>query len=98
MRFYMEFHLTHDQGHLAHVHDPFAAALAIHPELATYRSATVDVELGGTLSRGQTIADWAGLWGRPFNASVVVDTDPAAFFAHFLERLGGLARRVAHPE
>lgn len=98
MRFYMEFHLTHDQGHLAHVHDPFAAALAIHPELATYRSATVDVELGGTLSRGQTIADWAGLWGRPFNASVAVGTDPAAFFTHFLERVGGLARRVAHPE
>lgn len=98
LRFYMEFHLAHDQGNLAHVHDPFAAALAIHPELASYRSATVDVELGGTLSRGQTIADWAGLWGRPFNASIVVDTDPAAFFAHFLERLGGLARRVAHPE
>jgi purine nucleosidase len=98
IRFYMEFHLTHDQGHLAHVHDPFAAALAIHPELATYRNATVDVELGGTLSRGQTIADWAGLWGRPFNASVAVDTDPAAFFAQFIERVGGLARRVAHPE
>jgi purine nucleosidase len=98
VRFYMEFHLAHDQGHLAHVHDPFAAALAIHPELAVYRAATVDVELGGTLSRGQTIADWAGLWGRPFNASVVVDTDPAAFFTHFIERVGGLARRVAHPE
>lgn len=98
IRFYMEFHLQHDQGHLAHVHDPFAAALAIHPELATYRDATVDVELGGTLSRGQTIADWAGLWGRPFNASIAVDTDPAAFFAQFIERVGGLARRIAHPE
>lgn len=98
LRFYMEFHEAHDQGYLAHVHDPFAAALALHPELATYRDATVDVELGGTLSRGQTIADWAGLWGRPFNASVAVDTDPAAFFAHFIERVGGLARRVAHSE
>ncbi|MBX3195492.1 MAG: nucleoside hydrolase [Microbacteriaceae bacterium] len=95
VRFYMEFHLTHDQGHLAHVHDPFAAALAIQPELATYRAATVDVELGGTLSRGQTIADWAGLWGREPNAAVAVDTDPEAFFAHFIERVGGLARRVA---
>jgi purine nucleosidase len=95
IRFYMEFHVAHDQGHLAHIHDPFAAALAIHPELATYRPATVDVELGGTLSRGQTIADWAGLWGREFNAAVAVDTDPAAFFTHFIERVGGLARRVA---
>ena len=95
VRFYMEFHLTHDQGHLAHIHDPFAAALALHPELATLRPTTVDVELGGTLSRGQTIADWAGLWGRGHNAAVAVDTDPAAFFDHFLERVGGLARRVA---
>lgn len=95
IRFYMEFHLTHDQGHLAHVHDPFAAALALHPEMATLRPTTVDVELGGTLSRGQTIADWAGLWGRAHNAAVAVDTDPAAFFAHFIERVGGLARRVA---
>jgi purine nucleosidase len=95
IRFYMEFHVAHDQGHLAHIHDPFAAALAIHPELATYRLATVDVELGGTLSRGQTIADWAGLWGRQFNAAIAVDTDPEAFFAHFIERVGGLARRVA---
>jgi purine nucleosidase len=96
LRFYMEFHEAHDQGYLAHIHDPFAAALALHPELATYRTATVDVELGGTLSRGQTIADWAGLWGRPHNASIAVDTDPAAFFEHFIERVGGLARRVAH--
>lgn len=95
VRFYMEFHLSHDQGHLAHIHDPFAAALAIHPELATYRAATVDVELGGTLSRGQTIADWVGLWGRPANAAVAVDTDPEAFFTHFIERVAGLARRVA---
>lgn len=95
VRFYMEFHLSHGQGHLAHIHDPFAAALAIHPEFATLKSATVDVELGGTLTRGTTVADWAGLWGREFNAAVAVDTDPAAFFAHFIERVGGLARRVA---
>jgi purine nucleosidase len=95
IRFYMEFHLTHDQGHLAHIHDPFAAALALHPEFATLRSATVDVELAGTLTRGTTIADWAGLWGRRPNAAIAVDTDPAAFFSHFIERVGGLARRVA---
>lgn len=98
VRFYMEFHLAHNQGYLAHIHDPFAAALAIHPEFATLRSATVDVELGGTLSRGTTIADWAGLWGREKNAAIVVDTDPAAFFTHFIERVGGLARRVAESQ
>lgn len=95
VRFYMEFHRDHDQGFLAHIHDPFAAALAIHPEMATYRAATVDVELGGTLSRGTTIADWRGLWGREPNAAIAVDTDPAAFFEHFIERVGGLAATFA---
>lgn len=94
VRFYFEFHVTHDQGWLAHMHDPFAAAVALHPEIATLRPATVDVELGGTLSRGQTIADYAGLWGREPNAAVVVDTDPAAFFDHLIERVAALALRV----
>lgn len=91
IRFYMEFHRDHDQGFLAHIHDPFAAALAIHPELAEYTAATVDVELGGTLSRGTTIADYRGMWGRPFNAAIATDTDPSAFFDHFIDRVGRLA-------
>ncbi|MBR22718.1 MAG: nucleoside hydrolase [Leifsonia sp.] len=98
VRFYFEFHVTHDQGWLAHMHDPFAAAVALHPELATLRAATVDVELGGTLARGQTIADFAGLWGRDPNAAIVVDTDPAAFFDHLIERVSALATRVGEAE
>ncbi|MBX9472693.1 nucleoside hydrolase [Microcella sp.] len=94
VRFYFEFHVTHDQGWLAHMHDPFAAAVALHPEIVTLRPATVDVELGGTLSRGQTIADYAGLWGREPNAAIVVDTDPAAFFDHLIDRVAALASRV----
>lgn len=95
VRFYMEFHRDHDQGFLAHIHDPFAAALAIHPEMAEYRLATVDVELGGSLSRGTTIADYRGMWGREPNAAIAVDTDPAAFFDHFIDRVGGFAARFA---
>ena len=95
VRFYMEFHRDHDQGFLAHIHDPFAAALALHPEFATLRPATIDVELGGSLTRGTTVADWRGMWGRPTNAAIAVDTDPAAFFEHFINRLGGFAARFA---
>ena len=94
VRFYMEFHATHDQGYLAHMHDPFAAAIAIHPELGTSRPATVDVELAGTLTRGQTVADWRGMWGREPNAEIVVSTDPAAFFDHLIERVGTFARSL----
>lgn len=94
VRFYLEFHVSHDQGFLAHMHDPFAAAMALHPEFGTTRPATVDVELAGTLTRGQTVADWHGLWGREPNADIVVAVDPAQFFDHLVERVGDFARRV----
>lgn len=94
VRFYMEFHRLYDQGFLAHMHDPFAAAVALYPALATTRRATVDVELAGTLTRGQTVADWRGMWGREPNADIVVDTDPEEFFRRAIERVAALARRV----
>ncbi len=96
VRFYMEFHRDHGQGFLAHMHDPFAAAVALDPAIATHRLATVDVELDGTLTRGTTVADWHGMWGRPLNASIATTTDAAAFFDDLIERVGGLAARL-HP-
>ncbi|WP_189595196.1 nucleoside hydrolase, partial [Nocardia cerradoensis] len=72
VRFYFEFHDAYDQGYLAHMHDPFAAAVALDPALARVRPATVDVELTGTITRATTVADWAGMWGRPFNADIVL--------------------------
>ena len=38
---------------------------------ATTRWAPVDVELTGTLTRGETVADWLGRWGRPVNAEII---------------------------
>lgn len=97
VRFYMEFHRDHDQGFLAHMHDPFAAAVALDPNIATYRAATVDVELDGTLTRGTTVADWRGMWARPHNAAVAATTDPAAFFDDLIDRVGSLAARLYPP-
>jgi purine nucleosidase len=100
MRFYFEFHFDQGEGYLAHLHDPFAAAIALDPGLVTTRSATVDVELDGTLTRGMTIADWRGLWGRPANAAIAVGspqgaTEPLAtvFFDRFIERVAPYARQ-----
>ena len=95
MRFYFEFHFDQDEGYLAHLHDPLAAAVALDPELVTVRPATVDVELTGTLTRGMTIADWSGRWGREPNALIGVDVDPAAFFDRFIARVGQFARDLA---
>lgn len=95
VRFYLEFHHAYDQGgYIAHMHDPFAAAIALDPGLGRTRATTVDVELAGSLTRGQTLADWRGVWGREPNAEVVVDTDPAVFFQRAIERIGALARRT----
>jgi purine nucleosidase len=96
MRFYFEFHFSQGEGYLAHLHDPVAAAVALDPGLIRTRSATVAVELTGTLTRGMTIADWSGRWGRVPNARVGVEVDPDVFFARFIERVGPFARRLAH--
>jgi purine nucleosidase len=95
MRFYFEFHDDQDEGYLAHLHDPLAAAVALDPELVNTRPATVDVELTGTLTRAMTIADSSGHWGRAINAQVGIDVDPQAFFNRFIERVGAFARGLA---
>ncbi|MFJ4654124.1 nucleoside hydrolase [Nocardia sp. NPDC088792] len=97
VRFYFDFHKLYDQGYLAHMHDPFAAAVALDPDLAVTKPATVDVELSGTITRATTVADWAGMWGREPNADIVVATDPDVFFERLIDRIAALAA-AAYPQ
>ncbi|MGO2862111.1 MAG: nucleoside hydrolase [Brevibacterium sp.] len=46
---------------------------------ATSISAPVDVELTGTLTRGETVADWLGRWGKPVNAEIIRSIDAQTF-------------------
>lgn len=94
MRFYFEFHFDQDEGYLAHLHDPLAAAVALDHDLVGCRATTVDVELTGTLTRGMTIADWSHRWGREPNALIGIQVDPVAFFDRFIARVGLFARRL----
>lgn len=101
LRFYFEFHFDSGDGYLAHLHDPFAAAVALDPDLVLTQPATVDVELLGGLTRGMTVADFRGHWGRRPNAAIVVAgapglTGPLAevFFDRFIERVGPFALRL----
>jgi inosine-uridine nucleoside N-ribohydrolase len=94
MRFYFEFHYDQGEGYLAHLHDPFAAAVALDPSLLRTRRTTVDVELTGTLTRGMTIADWSGRWHRQPNALVGVAADPLHFFDRYIERVGPFIARL----
>lgn len=95
LQFYMEFHEWDGLGFIAHVHDPFVTALAVNdalrsqgqPGLALGESVPValDVELTGTLTRGQTVADWLGRWGREPNARALVAARAEPFFEHFTD-------------
>ncbi|MCB9441071.1 MAG: nucleoside hydrolase [Mycolicibacterium sp.] len=97
LRFYFEFHESVGEGYLAHVHDPFAAAVALDPSLVITRDATIGVELGGALTRGMTVADWTGHWGRPANARIAVDGPglPQVFFNRYLVRVAAFARGLS---
>ena len=91
LRFYMEFHSRFDGFYGAFIHDPFAVAAALDPALVRTEALTVDVELGGTLTTGETVTDWRRAWGRPATLDVAVEGDAAAFFERFIERVGALA-------
>ncbi len=95
LRFYMEFHSRYDGFYGAFIHDPLALAAALDPTLVRTEPLTVDVELGGRLTTGETVTDWRRVWGRPPNVDVAVEADSARFFARFIERVGALAARSA---
>jgi purine nucleosidase len=91
LRFYMEFHSRYDGFYGAFIHDPLALATALDPSLVRTEALTVDVELGGTLTTGETVTDWRRVWGRPPNVDVAVDVDAGEFLERFIDRVGRLA-------
>lgn len=91
LRFYMEFHSRYDGFYGAHIHDALAVAAALDPTLVRYEALPVDVELGGSLTTGETVTDWRRRWGKPPNLEVAVDADIPKFFDRFIERVGALA-------
>jgi purine nucleosidase len=91
LRFYMEFHSRYDHFYGAFIHDPLALATALDPTLVRTEPLTVDVELDGRLTAGETVADWRRMWGRPPNVDVAVSAEIARFFDLFVERVGALA-------
>jgi len=91
LRFYMEFHSRFDGFYGAFIHDPLAVAAALDPSLIRTEAVPVDVELGGTLTTGETVTDWRRVWGKPANVEVAVEADADEFLRRFVERVGRLA-------
>ncbi len=95
LRFYMEFHSRYDHFYGAFIHDPLALATALDQTLVRTEAVTVDVELSGRLTTGETVADWRRVWGRPPNLDVAIEVEVARFMARFIERVGDLAAGLA---
>jgi purine nucleosidase len=91
LRFYMEFHSRYDGFYGAFIHDPLAVAAALDPSLVRTEAVPVDVELGGTLTTGETVTDWRRVWGKPANLQVAVEADGDEFLRRFVDRVGRLA-------
>ena len=95
LRFYMEFHSRYDGFYGAFIHDPLAVAAALDPSLVRTEALTVDVELGGTLTTGETVTDWRRIWNRPPTLDVAVEADADLFLDRLVERVGRLAKERA---
>ena len=93
LRFYMEFHSRYDGFYGAFIHDPVAVAAALDPALIRTEALAVEVELAGTYTTGETVADWRRTWSRPPNLDVAVSVDIETFFERFIERVGSLVAR-----
>lgn len=94
LRFYMEFHSRYDGFYGAFVHDPLVVACALDPSLARFEALSVEVELGGTLTTGETVTDWRRVWGRPPNLDVAVEADAEEFLRRWIDRVGALAAGI----
>jgi purine nucleosidase len=90
----MEANLRFGQGYVAHLHDPLALALALDGSLGKTQLGTVDIELDGSLTRGMTVVDWHGLWGRAPNADVAVQIDAERLLGELVGRIAALASRL----
>lgn len=87
LRFYFEFHEADGFGWTAHVHDPLVAVHAVTGDFAGTRPLAVDVELAGTLTRGQTVGDELGRWGREPNVEVLTQVRADDVVEHLLGTL-----------
>src|SRR3954452_12562741 len=94
LRFYMEFHSRYDGFYGAFIHDALAVAAALDPGLIKSESVSVEVELGGKWTTGETVTDWRRSWGRAPNLDVAISADIDQFFRRFIERVGRLAADV----
>jgi purine nucleosidase len=61
--------------------DPLAVAVALEPDIVLKSEIRhVQVELSGSLTRGQTLVDWFDLTRKAPNVDIVLDVDASRFW------------------
>lgn len=87
LAYYFDFFSPRYNIHDFHMHDPLCLAAAFQPDLITWESAFVDVELTGTLTLGETVAYFSGSDSPAPNAQVSVGADRERFVQLFMQRI-----------
>ena len=82
-RFYFEFHEEVGEGYRAQIHDLLAVLIGLGLVEHSGRVTTVDVEAESSLTRGTSVADLRGIWGREPNARLVTEADVEAAWGWF---------------
>ena len=77
----------------ARYNDVPAVAYAIDPTMFQAKDLHVTIETQGTLTRGQTVADWRNAMGQPPNVRVCLEADAPRLTALFTERVVGYRGR-----
>lgn len=72
------------------MHDVHAIMALVRPEFYASEQVCIDVETAGELTRGQTVADFRGLWNRPAQTRLLTGVDETAFLDEFAARIARL--------
>ncbi len=78
-------------GEAVRYNDVPAVAYAVDTTLMTTERRPVSVDIGGELTRGQTVVDWYGMTNRPANVDLCLAVDSHRLTEMVIERL------VSHP-
>lgn len=73
------------------IHDAVAVAAVVEPGILEMRSIRVEIECESDLTRGETVCDLHGVWGKPPNAEVGVKIHKPALFEVLYRSLGTLS-------
>jgi purine nucleosidase len=77
LRKYAEYHEKAHGFYGIYLHDPLTVACAVDPAIIATKPVSVDVECQGSLTSGETVADWQNLWEIKPNLDVAVSIDIA---------------------